>query len=138
MSSCKASNISAEHGIATKANASALFDSLSTTSQKSQAYCDKSNETSPAAVQKLIARQYNADRAEQAQLLLVGKISGMTDWRRRRRQDINSADGERDGIAKMHAWNSVFRTYGQSVWDNDDDERPAPARASRLKAKSGL
>ena len=119
----QSSNISPEHGIATRANANALFDCALEYKPESQAYCDKSNETSPAAMQKLMARQDNADRAKQAQLLLVGKISGMTDWRRRCRQDIDSADGKRDGVAKMHAWNRIFRAYGQSVWHNDNDQR---------------
>src|SRR5580693_225622 len=74
-------------------------------------------------MQKLMARQDNADRAKQAQFLLVGKISGVTYWRRWCRQDIDSAHGKRDGEAKMHAWNCVFRSYGQSVWHNENDER---------------
>src|SRR6266700_196869 len=73
-------------------------------------------------MQKLMARQDDADRAKQAQFLLVGKISGMTDWSRRCRQDVDSADGKRDGIAKVHAWSCVFRTYGQSEWQNDNDQ----------------
>src|SRR5215475_7152879 len=88
-----------------------------------QAYPDKASETSPAAMQKLMARQDNADRAKQAQLLLVGKIAGMTDRRRRCRQDIDSTDGKRDSIAKMHGRNCVFRAYGQSEWHNDNNQR---------------
>src|SRR5712671_2172644 len=73
-------------------------------------------------MQKLMARQDNATRGKQAELLLVVKISGMTNWRRRCRQDIDSADGKCDGEAKMHCWNRVFRLYGQSVWHNDNDQ----------------
>src|ERR1051325_9117168 len=73
-------------------------------------------------MQKFIAGQDNADRAEEAQLLLVGKISGMTNWRRRCRQDVDRADGKGYGVAKMYVWDSRFRRYGQSVRQHDNDQ----------------
>jgi hypothetical protein len=42
-----------------------------------------------------MARQDNANRGKRAQLLLVGKIPGMTDWRRRSRQDVVSVNQAR-------------------------------------------
>ena len=69
-----------------------------------------------------MARQDNADRAKEAKLLLVVKKTGMTDGRRRCRQDIDGADGKRDGVAKMHARNCVIPTCGHSVWENDNHD----------------
>src|SRR5262249_31926020 len=80
------------------------------------------NETSQAAMQKLMGRQDNADSAKQAKILLMGKISGVTDWRRRCRQNVNSADSKCDGVTNMDDLNRVFRVYGQSVWHDDNDE----------------
>src|SRR6185312_730559 len=96
---------------------------------KSQGSRDKSNETSPAAMQKLMARKDDADRGKQAKLLLVGKISGVTDGRCRCRQDKDPAEGKRQGVAKMHAWKRILRSYRKSIWHNDND------RGQHLKDK---
>ena len=116
-------NISHEATNAMIANATALFDSLSNTSQNPKPIVTRATRRRQPRCRISIARQDNADRGKQAQLLLVGKISGMTDWRRRSRQDIDSADGKCENVTKIHAWNRVFRAYGQSVWHNDNDER---------------
>ena len=70
-----------------------------------------------------MARHGDADRRQQTEFLFVGKVSGMADRRRRRIQDIESADGKRDGVAEMYSWNCGFHGYGQCEWHNDNDHR---------------
>src|SRR5262245_29125324 len=74
-------------------------------------------------MQKLVGRQDDADCAKQPQLLLVDKISSMTQWRWRYRQDKDGTDHKCDDVTKMHAWNWVFRACVHSVWHNDNDQR---------------